>query len=62
MWRRVLGLEARARGRLCLSMVLKGGKGRVGDRFGISERLSIIDTVSIRAWFEKPRTQRNLLL
>lgn len=49
MRRRILGLEAGARGRLCLSMVLKGGEERVGDGFRISERLPVVDTVSISA-------------
>ena len=52
MWRRILGFEARARGRLCLAMVLKGGKGRVGDCFRVSERLSVIHAVLMSAWFE----------
>ena len=62
MWRRILRLETWARGRLCLSMILKGGEGRVGDGFRISERLSVVDTVSISALFKKPGVQRNLLL
>ena len=49
MRRRIFGLEAWARGRLGLSMVLEGGKGRVGDGFCISEGLSVVDTVSISA-------------
>ena len=54
MWRRILGLEAWASGRLRLSMILEGGKRRVGDGFRISERFSVVDTVSISASIEKP--------
>ena len=52
MRRSIFGLEAWARCCLCLSMVLKGREGRVGDRFGISKRLPIVDTASINAWLE----------
>ncbi len=62
MRRRILGLEAWARGRLCLSVVLEGREGRVGDGFRVSERLSIVDTVSVSVYFEKPGMQRKLLL
>ena len=43
-------------------MVLEGGEGRVGDGFRVSERLSIVDTMSVSVYFEKPGMQRELLL
>ena len=52
MGRGIFGLEAWAWCRLCLSMVLKGWEGRVGDGFGISKGLSVVDTASINAWLE----------
>ena len=53
MRRRILGLEAWTRGRLGLSMILKGGKRGVGDGFRISEGLPVVDTVSISAYLDK---------
>ena len=62
MRRRILGFEAWARCRLRLTMVLKCWEGRIGDRFGISERLSVVDAVLINNLVEMLGTQRNLLL